>query len=156
MAVLKLKEFLQREIPPVDYSSLKADLFKKIGDYEEKCERERWYFVPRATMGLLVMLTAVNIFSLLQEILYNLESRGLSIRQIFHLPYFSSHFIGRAVSLVGDNVAALALSFSLILILNRNFLQLSRVYRAVKNRVAPTWNYMAKLPTTAWAMLRRS
>lgn len=154
----KFKEFLKKEIPAVEYGDQKVALMNRLADFERKRERGHLYFIPRVCMALLLALLFVNAYSFIQEVVFYFQNRGLAMSKFYMLPFLSWQFELKAMTVLGDNALTLFVNFALILMFNRRFLGLHRVYRMVRNQLVGMRNMLVKAPTTALAFIwpRRS
>lgn len=150
----KIKGFLKKEIPDVDYGLHKEKLMSRICDYETKRERQGFYFMPKIGMSLIVILLMLNIYSLVEEALFGLQAHGKAVYEILSLPFFSPRFIMKVLASLGDNALLLLVNITLIFVLNRRFLGLHRIYRLIKNQAVFLKNMALKLPSLAFSMMR--
>lgn len=154
MNKIPFREFLSKEIPDIDYRLIKIKTLQRIADYDRRRLRQGLYFVPKLGMSLLLILFTINIYSLIQEILYNLGMRGHGLDRLLTLPYLSLPFLFKAIAVFGDNLLAILVTLSLILLLDRRFFGIYKIYRLIKSPALFMWNLVVKLPTFALAILR--
>ena len=140
-----MKELLKREVPDINYHTIKVDVFTKIKDYERKRERERLYFMPKAGMNILIILLALNFYSFFEELSHFVVVERAHVA----LP---SPLSRTTLSLV-DNALLVGFNFFLITLLNKNFLQTFRIYRSVKCKVVSFASFCYKLPATTWSLI---
>lgn len=149
MIRIKLREFFRGEAPQIDYELLKAKIFKKINAYHAKREGGALWLMPKVCLHLLLLLLIVNVYSLLQEVVYSTHifSDGIRVSAFISLRVFMA-----AV----DNLIAIGLATFIIFLIDKRFLSIFKLIRLVRGQLTYAWGILSRLPSAAWGILRRS
>ena len=146
-----LKRVLRDEIPEIDFSVLQARTLGRIRNHEEKKRQQELYFLPKIGLNLLLVLLAINIFGIIEEGVYTTMNVMPSLAQGFSLGLIKTPILHLL-----DNALIIGINLTLIVLLHRRFMGAHRVARMFKKYAYFIRDSLMRIPTAAWALVRRS